>query len=67
MTDDIHSCSYECMRPACILRQRDDLFEERKKRRFAGWFREIPSAMCHRLWEQSVQLNTGNEVALYEE
>lgn len=67
MTDDIHSCSYECQRPACILRQRDELFEGRKKRRFAGFFRELPSAMSHRLWEQSGQQHTGNEVALYEE
>lgn len=25
MTDDIHSCSYYCTRPACVLRQRDEL------------------------------------------
>ena len=25
MNDDIHSCSYECMRYACILRQRNEL------------------------------------------
>jgi hypothetical protein len=23
--DDIHSCSYYCTRPACVLRQRDEL------------------------------------------
>lgn len=23
--DDIHTCSYQCDRPACIRRQRDDL------------------------------------------
>ena len=24
--EDIHSCSYKCSRPACIERQRDELF-----------------------------------------
>lgn len=28
MTDSIHSCSYECQRPACVLRQRDELVGE---------------------------------------
>ncbi len=27
MTDDIHSCSYHCDRPACIKQQRDELRE----------------------------------------
>ena len=67
MTDDIHSCSYECMRPACILRQRDELAARQTLRRFAGWFHEIPTVMSYRLWEQGGHDQTGNEVALYEE
>ena len=36
--------------------------------RFAGWFREIPSAMNYRLWEQGgpEQNPDGRDVALYE-
>jgi hypothetical protein len=25
MTDDIHSCSYYCTRPACVLAQRNEM------------------------------------------
>ena len=36
--------------------------------RFAGWFRELPSAMNYRLWEQGgpEQSADGRDVALYE-
>jgi hypothetical protein len=27
MSDDIHSCSYYCTRPACVLAQRDEMRE----------------------------------------
>lgn len=30
MADDIHTCSYECQRPACIKAQRDELREGMK-------------------------------------
>ncbi len=38
MTDDIHSCSYYCDRPACIKAQRDELREsvEKLQGRFDG-------------------------------
>lgn len=33
---------------------------------FAGWFREVPSAMSHRLWEQGGAEQRPGDVALYE-
>lgn len=29
--EDIHSCSYHCQRPACALRQRDEMWEHLQK------------------------------------
>jgi hypothetical protein len=37
-----------------------------KVRRFAGWFRELPSGMSYRLWEQGGHEQTPGDVALYE-
>jgi len=34
--------------------------------RFAGWFREIPSAMSYRLWQQGGHEPEPGDVALYE-
>lgn len=28
MTESIHSCSYQCQRPACVLRQRNELLKQ---------------------------------------
>jgi hypothetical protein len=39
---------------------------EAPHRSFAGWFREIPSAMSYRLWEQGGHEQTPGDVALYE-
>ena len=34
--------------------------------KFAGWFREIPSAMSYRLWQQGGHEQGPDDVALYE-
>ena len=36
MSNDIHSCSYYCDRPACIKAQRDELREKLFTREWAG-------------------------------
>jgi hypothetical protein len=40
---------------------------EPQERRFAGWFRELPSGMNYRLWEQCGAERSPGAVALYEE
>jgi hypothetical protein len=34
---DIHSCSYYCTRPACVLRQRDDLRDKLEQAEPVAW------------------------------
>jgi hypothetical protein len=38
-----------------------------RRHRFAGWFREVPSAMSYRLWEQMGADQQPGDVALYED
>lgn len=38
----------------------------RGDRRFAGWFRELPSGMSYRLWEQGGATPCPGDIALYE-
>lgn len=44
----------------------EDRANRDEQRQFAGWFREHPSAMSYRLWEQGDDEQQDGEVALYE-
>lgn len=60
MSEDIHSCSYYCTRPACVLAQRDELREEVERLRVDAaryqWLREQPYSTWHRIGWNTVGL-----------
>lgn len=75
--DEAHSIMAECyatlgalMLEVEQLRRRDGAHALRQalpdRATFAGWFREVPSAMSHRLWEQGGAEQRPGDVALYE-
>lgn len=57
----------ETMRQALAALDRIEADVMRRELVFAGWFRELPSGMSYRLWEQGGHESQPGYVALYED